>query len=155
MKIKWEYLILLIVFCNLIGAMGGFWSASDSSWYSSLDKPSFNPPSWVFGPVWALIFSLMGIALYFVLFSSESEFKIMAIILFFVQFIFNILWSYFFFGMNNVSYALADILILLGLIVLTGFYFFKVERKAGYFMMPYFIWVVFAAILNYSIWRLN
>jgi translocator protein len=153
--VKWVYLILLIVFCNAFGALGGIWSASDSSWYSNLEKPSFNPPSWVFGPVWFIMFTLMGISLYFVLFSNNPNFKLVALVLFFVQFIFNVLWSYFFFGLNNISYALANIILLLGLITLTIFYFFKVEKTAGYLMIPYFLWVCFATILNYSIWKIN
>jgi translocator protein len=153
--VKWIYLILLIVFCNALGGIGGIWSASDNDWYSDLNKPSFNPPSWVFGPVWFIMFTLMGIALYFVLFSNNPDFKLVALVLFFVQFIFNVLWSYFFFGLNNISYALADIILLLGLIGLIIFYFFKAEKTAGYLMIPYFFWVCFATILNYSIWRLN
>lgn len=155
MKIVWGYLVLFVLACNLVGSIGALWTGSDSPWYKSLEKPKFNPPSWVFSPVWIFLFSLMGIALYFVFFSVDSKIKMIALILFGIQFLFNIFWSYLFFGIGNVFLAFIEILILLSLIIVTIFYFFRVNIFAGYLLIPYGIWVAFASFLNYSIWRLN
>jgi benzodiazapine receptor len=155
MKINWFLLVGFIVLCNLIGSIGALWTASDGSWYQGINKPSFNPPSWVFGPVWTLLFTLMGIALYFVWVSPSSNIRTIALVLFGIQFVFNILWSYLFFGLNNPLFALIEIFVLLTFILLTGIYFYYVNKPAGYLLIPYFFWVVFASILNYSIWILN
>jgi len=98
MKINWFLLLGLIVACNLIGAIGALWTASDGSWYKGIDKPSFNPPSWVFAPVWTLLFTLMGVALYLVWVSPSSKIRSIALVLFGIQFVLNVLWSYLFFG---------------------------------------------------------
>ena len=155
MVIKWGLLITIIILCNLIGAIGAIWTSSDSSWYKGINKPSFNPPSWIFGPVWTLLFTLMGVSLYLVWTSSNSNIKLIALIFFVIQFFFNVAWSYFFFGLGNPLYSFIEILFLLVLIFLTAFYFFKVNKIAGYLLIPYFLWVSFAAFLNYSILRLN
>ena len=155
MRIKWGILILLIVLCNMIGGLGGLWTSSETDWYQNLNKPSFNPPSYVFSPVWITIFTLMGIALYFVVTSVSSDDKGIALVLFIVQFVFNISWSYMFFGLQNPFYGLVNILILLALIGFTINAFFKVDKKSGWLLLPYFLWVAFATILNYSIWKLN
>ena len=155
MEINWGLLIGFILLCNLIGASGAFLGSADTSWYKSLKKPSFNPPSWIFGPVWTILFSLMGIALYFVYSAPSSEIRTIALILFGVQFIFNVLWSYLFFGLNNPLYSLIEIIVLLIFIIITGIYFFKVNQTSGYLLIPYALWVGFASFLNYSLWRLN
>ena len=155
MQINWLILILFIIGCNIIGAIGALWTSADSNWYNDLNKPSFNPPSWVFGPAWTLLFSLMGIALYFVFFSPSSQVRTIALILFGVQFLLNILWSYLFFGAHNPLFSLIEIIFLLVLIILTSVYFFKVNSLSGFLMIPYILWVSFASFLNYSIWILN
>jgi len=155
MKVNWLLLIGLIVLCNLIGSLGAIWTASDGSWYKGINKPSFNPPSWVFGPVWTLLFTLMGIALYIVWVTPSSKVRTVALVLFGIQFVFNILWSYLFFGANNPLLSLIEIFILLVFIVATGIYFYVSNKFAGYLMIPYFIWVAFASFLNYNLWLLN
>jgi benzodiazapine receptor len=155
MEINWFLLIGLIVACNLIGSIGALWTASDGEWYQNITKPSFNPPSWVFGPVWTLLFTLMGVALYLVWISPSSSVRTIALVLFGVQFVFNVLWSYLFFGSNNPLWALIEIFILLVFIVATGVYFYWVNKFAGYLLIPYFLWVSFASFLNYNIWSLN
>ena len=155
MKINWFLLIGLVVVCNLIGALGAVWTSSDGEWYKGIEKPSFNPPSWVFGPVWTLLFSLMGIALYLVWVAPSSRIRTIGLVLFGVQFVFNVLWSYLFFGMNNPLASLVEIFVLLFFIVLTGIYFYMVNKFAGYLLIPYFLWVGFASFLNWSIWSLN
>jgi len=155
MAIKWGLLIVLIIACNLIGAIGAIWTSSDSSWYRNLSKPNFNPPSWIFGPVWTLLFTLMGISLYFVWTSPPSQIRLIALVLFGVQFLFNVVWSYLFFGLNKPLFSFIEILFLLALIIVTGFYFFKVNRISGYLLIPYFLWTSFASFLNYTLWKLN
>lgn len=155
MAIKWSLLIAFILICNLLGAMGALWTSADSSWYKNLKKPKFNPPGWVFGPVWTLLFTLMGIALYLIWTAPSSKIRLIALVLFGIQFLFNIAWSYLFFGINKPLFSFIDILFLLGFIVATGFYFFKVNKTAGYLLIPYFLWVSFASFLNYNLWRLN
>jgi tryptophan-rich sensory protein len=155
MKINWILLISLVVACNVIGSVGALWTASDGSWYKSINKPSFNPPSWVFGPVWTLLFTLMGIAIYLVWIAPSSQIRVIALSLFVIQFIFNVLWSYLFFGANNPLWSLIEILVLLIVILATGIYFYMVNRFSGYLIIPYFLWVSFATFLNYSIWNIN
>lgn len=155
MKVNWVLLIILIIVCNLIGSIGALWTSPDGAWYKSIRKPSFNPPGWIFGPVWTLLFTLMGIALYLVWNSPDSKIRTIALILFGVQFIFNVLWSYLFFGLNNPLYSLIEIFVLLIFIIATGTYFYFTSKLAGYLFIPYFLWVSFASFLNYSIWNLN
>lgn len=155
MKIDWFLLIGFIVLCNLIGSIGAFWTSSDGMWYGGISKPDFNPPNWVFGPVWTLLFSLMGISLYFVWIAPSSSIRSIALTLFGVQFLFNILWSYLFFGAHNPFWSLIEIFILLVFIFITGIYFYIVNKFAGYLFIPYFLWVSFASFLNYFLWKLN
>ena len=155
MMINWALLITLIVLCNLIGAIGAIWTSSDRSWYDGINKPSFTPPGGVIGSVWTLLFTLMGISLYLVWTSPSSNIKIIALTFFVIQFIFNVAWSYLFFGLNKPLWALIEILVLLAFILITTFYFFKVNKLSGYLLIPYILWVSFASFLNYSIWRLN
>ncbi len=155
MKVNWFLLIVFIIVCNLIGSLGAIWTASDGSWYKGINKLSFNPPSWIFAPVWTLLFTLMGIALYFVWVTPSSKIRSVALVLFGVQFVFNVLWSYLFFGINNLFFSLIEIFVLLVFILATGIYFYFVNRFAGYLLIPYFLWVGFASFLNYYIWNLN
>jgi len=155
MRINWFLLIGFVVACNLIGAIGAIWTASDGEWYKGIDKPSFNPPSWVFGPVWTLLFTLMGVALYLVWVAPSSRIRTAALVLFGLQFVFNVLWSYLFFGLNNPLWSLVEIFVLLVFILATGIYFYFVNGFAGYLMVPYFLWVGFASFLNWALWNLN
>lgn len=155
MEINWLLLIGFIVACNLIGAVGSIWTSSDRSWYDGINKPSFTPPGWIIGLVWTVLFTLMGIALYFVWVAPSSNIRTIALILFGIQFIFNLLWSYLFFGMNNPFASLIEIFFLLIFILVTGIYFYYVNKFAGYLLIPYFIWVGFASFLNYTLWKLN
>lgn len=155
MKINWLLLIGFVILCNLIGALGTLWTASDGDWYKNIIRPSFNPPSWIFGPVWTLLFTLMGISLYLVWVSPNSKIRTIALIIFAIHFVLNVLWSYLFFGLNNPLLAFIEILILLILIIITGIYFYKINKIAGYLFIPYVLWVSFASFLTYTIWRLN
>jgi tryptophan-rich sensory protein len=146
-----------IAICLLVGFLSGI-STSDniSGWYSTLEKPSFNPPNWIFGPVWTFLYILMGIALG-KLWSSDSsgKEKNKAIFVFGSQLAVNALWGIFFFGMQNPFLAFIDIIILIILIVYTIKLFKPINRMASWLLYPYLVWVSFAAVLNLSIVVLN
>ncbi len=150
-------LIISIAIPILVGAVAGYFTSSSvAGWFSTLHKPSFNPPNWLFGPVWTALYILMGIAFYLV-WKSESgnASKKQAIILYIIQLTLNFCWSFIFFYEEAPGTAFAEILLLWIFILLTIIYFLKISKTAGWLMVPYLCWVTFAAILNYSIWQLN
>lgn len=155
MKVNWFLLIGFIVLANLIGSIGSFWTDSDSDWYKNLKKSKLNPPGWLFGVVWSLLFTLIGIAFYFVWISSSSNLRTFAFVLFGFQFVLNVLWSYLFFGLQNPLFGFVGILVLEIFIVTTAILFYLVKPVSGYLFIPYFLWVAFAAFLNWGIFRLN
>lgn len=137
-----------------IGAL--FTTTGMDGWYRSIEKPSFNPPSWVFGPVWITLYVLMGISAFLVWRKGWSRRGVKpALGVFGAQLAVNTLWSYAFFGRHSIGGALAVIIVLWGLILLTMIEFFRISRSAGILLIPYFLWVSFAAVLNYSIFVLN
>lgn len=155
-------LVVCIVVSELAGIIGSLFTASSvGTWYTTLTKPSFNPPSWVFGPVWTTLFLLMGVALYLVLtkragFLFFSHKKIgLAVGVFGVQLVLNILWSILFFGLHNPGAALVEIVFLWFAIFGTIIAFYKISKPAAYLLVPYIAWVSFAAILNFMLWKLN
>ena len=146
--------IFICLFAGFIGSI--FTSPSIPTWYATLTKPSFNPPSWIFAPVWTTLFVLIGISLYMVWNKGLQDKKVkISLFIFGVQLVLNVLWSFLFFGLHSPFYAFLEIIILWAAIVLTIVNFFKVSRTAGLLLLPYIFWVSFAAILNFSIWRLN
>lgn len=148
-------LIFAIVICQMAGIIGSlFTTPSIPGWYATLDKPAFNPPSWIFGPVWIFLYLLMGIALYLVLIDKKKD-KRAALWLFGTQLVLNSIWSIIFFGLQNPFYALIELVILWIAIVLTIWQFWKINVKAGALLLPYIAWGTFAMVLNYSIWQLN
>lgn len=149
--------IVLSLFTGVVGSI--FTIPSIPVWYSNLAKPWFNPPSWLFSPVWTILYILMGSAA-FLVWQTKSNKKIKslknaAITLYLIQLLLNSLWSYLFFGLKNPSLALAEIVLLLLTISATTYYFWKINRTAAYLMLPYIAWVSFATILNVAIWQLN
>ncbi|PLX17005.1 MAG: TspO protein [Candidatus Muiribacterium halophilum] len=149
-------LILSIIICNLAGIFGAvFTKKSVSTWYTTLEKPSFNPPGWVFGPVWTVIYIMMGISLFYIWDSKDNKLKKKTLILFYIQLLLNGLWSFLFFGLRSPFYAFIDIILLLIFIFLTIAYSFKISRKISYLLLPYLLWVCFATLLNYKILVLN
>lgn len=125
-------------------------------WYASLAKPSFNPPNWVFGPVWTLLYILMSIAFWRILrLSWRVTGRKTAITWFIVQLIFNALWSVVFFGLHDPLWGLIDIALLIITLPPTIGAFTRVDRVAGWLLVPYLTWVLFAATLNTAIWHLN
>jgi len=156
-KVNVSRLLVSIIICLLAGVIGSvFTSSSLESWYFLLEKPAFNPPSWVFFPVWTTLYALMGISLYLVWEKGlqQKEVKV-GVFLFGLQLGLNILWSFLFFGLQSPYLAFLEILLLWLAILLTAIQFWKVSKVASYLLMPYLLWVSFAALLNYRIWVLN
>jgi len=157
MKINWPLLIISIIIPQSAGLLGSLFTMSSvKDWYPTLNRPSFNPPSWLFAPVWTLLFLLMGIALYLIWNEGlETPGVKKALIFFVAQLILNILWSVFFFGLRSPLLGLVDIVPLVILIALTIVNFKKINPTAGYLLIPYLIWTSFATILNFSLLILN
>ncbi len=136
---------------SLIVTPGGF-----SSWYSTIQKPSYTPPSWVFGPVWTILYLLMGVAAFLVWQKGLDHRAIrMALLWFLVQLVLNALWSPVFFGRHRIGLALLVLVLLWVAVAVTMHHFFRISRPAGWLLMPYLLWVSFAVFLNTSIWSLN
>ncbi len=124
-------------------------------WYASLAKPSWNPPSSVFGPVWTILYLLMGVAAWMVWREAGFSGARRALTLFIVQLVLNALWSYLFFGLQQPMVAFIEIIVLWCAILATILAFWPVSRTAGALLIPYLCWVSFASALNYQLWRLN
>ena len=158
MKIDFWKLIAAIAICQLTGAIGSLFTFSAiPSWYTTLVKPSFTPPNWVFGPVWILLYALMGIAVYLVYETKvkNKKLKEFALALFGIQLILNAIWSIVFFGMQNPLGGLIVIVLLWLSIAATMVKFYEINKIAEILMIPYILWVSFATALNYWIWALN
>ncbi|KPM46851.1 TspO/MBR family protein [Jiulongibacter sediminis] len=148
--------ILCLAIPLAIGGLSGFATVTGiDSWYSSINKPSFNPPNWIFAPVWTTLYALMGVSLFIVWQSPASQFRTNALIIFGIQLFLNFCWSFLFFYFESPGLALVEIVFLWASILMMIFYFIKVKPIAGYLQIPYIIWVSFASILNAAIWHLN
>jgi len=151
-------LILCILIAQTAGVLGSLATVpSIPGWYASLNKPPLNPPNWVFGPVWLLLFCLIGVFLYQIVQtrSAEKEAKTQAYIFFGLQLILNTAWSLLFFGLKNPPLAMAEILILWGAILSTLIRFWQINKLAGKLFIPYLLWVSFAAYLNFGVMLAN
>lgn len=141
--------------CQLAGIIGSIFTASSvSSWYSTLMKPGFSPPSWLFAPVWILLYFVMGISLY-IIWQSNAKDRKKSLIIFGTQLILNVLWSFLFFGLKSPLYGLIDILFLVAAITLTIAFSYRISIYAAILLIPYLAWASFATILNYAILSLN
>jgi len=153
---------LKITYCVAICLAVGYLSSnvtqsSIKTWYPTIEKPVFNPPNWVFAPVWTLLFILMGIAAGRVWnqFESNKELVKKGLLFFAVQLALNALWSYLFFGLQNIFLALIEIILLWLVIFETYLIFKQIDKKASYLLIPYLGWVGFATVLTGSIYWLN
>ncbi len=136
-------------------AVGGIASASAASFYGQLVQPPWAPPAWLFGPVWSVLFVLMGIAAWLVWRRHGFGGARVALTLFLVQLVVNGLWSWLFFAWRLGAPALADVVLLWLLIAATLMQFWRLHRLAACLLLPYLAWVSFAAALNFTLWRLN
>jgi benzodiazapine receptor len=150
-------LALCIIICQLAGVFGFiFTSSSVLTWYPTLVKPSFTPPGWIISTVWISLFALMGISLFLVWREGiiSMEWK-MALVIFFSQLLVNVLWSWAFFGKESPLAGFVVIVVLWLLIMQNIIRFWPISRFAALLLVPYILWVSFAAFLNYTILRLN
>jgi len=150
-------LLASLLICMSAGVLGSFFTQTDpSSWYASLIKPEFNPPNWIFGPVWTTLYILMGISLYLIWQKGlkKKDFKF-AFGIFLLQLIFNAWWSIIFFGLRNIGLAFLVIVILWLMIAFLIYLFLAIRKAAAWLLFPYLLWVSFALVLNYCFWILN
>lgn len=154
--IKRNYVQSLIVFLIICFAVAGLGSLATTpnipTWYATLNKPSWNPPNWLFGPVWTLLYAMMAVAGWLV---WKRVGWGTAIICFAVQLALNLAWSFIFFGAHQTGLAFLEIVLLWLAIVATIISFSSVSKTAAGLLTPYLLWVSFAATLNFTIWRLN
>ncbi|WP_420320513.1 TspO/MBR family protein [Flagellimonas sp.] len=148
---------IAVAICLLIGFLSSFATQSSvNDWYTTLNKPSFNPPNSVFAPVWTILYVLMGISAGIVWSKGFHHVWVKTALYHFgFQLLLNALWSIVFFGLKSPFWALMVILALLTLIILTMKWFKVVSKPAAYLLIPYLLWVCFAMVLNYNIWMLN
>jgi translocator protein len=155
-EINWITLLACVALPVVIGSLSGLANVeSINGWYSTLNKPSFNPPNYLFGPVWTLLYFLMGISLYIILQTPKSDIRNAALILFVIQLVLNFSWSFIFFYFQSPFAALIIILVMWVSILSMIIYFFRLSPPAAYLQIPYFLWVSFATVLNGAIWYLN
>lgn len=152
MKIKsWPKLIFSIILAQSAGGIGTFFTFdSIPTWYAFLNKPVFSPPNWLFGPVWTILYTLIGISLYLIWTSKKGSLK-----LFLFHLFLNAIWSPIFFGAKNLGLAFLVILVMDITLILIIKNFYKVNKIAGLILIPYLLWISFASVLNFTIWQLN
>jgi len=146
-----------IAICEVVGGLGAIFTMPNiGTWYAGLDKPMIAPPNWIFGPVWTLLFALMGVAAYLVWKKRKIDTRAEeALMIFFVQLWLNVAWSVIFFGQHSLQGAFAEIVILWLAIAVTILRFKPVSLTAAYLLLPYLLWVAFAGYLNFLIFTLN
>lgn len=153
---SWLSLIPFVLACLAAAAIGaGATRRSVKTWYPNLQRPSWTPPDWVFGPVWSTLYFMMALSSWLVWRDSPWTIARPALLLFVVQLILNALWSILFFGLRRPGPAFAEILILLTLIVATITAFLPLSFLAAWLLFPYAVWVAFASYLNFRIWQMN
>jgi translocator protein len=149
-------LTLCILIPLIIGGISGYFtSASITTWYVTLNKPFFNPPNYLFGPVWTTLYILMGISFYIILKKAKSEDLPKLSAVFVLQLMLNFLWSFIFFKYQNLGLALIEIVLMWCSILTMILLFYKTDRTAGLMNIPYLLWVSFASLLNAGIYYLN
>jgi len=150
-------LVVSIIACLAAGAIGSiFTRQAIPTWYATLEKPAFNPPNWLFAPVWTLLYLLMGVAAFLVWRKGLENRQVrIALIVFLVQLVLNALWSVAFFGLESPLFGVVVIAALWVAILFTVLKFYRISLAASVLMWPYLLWVTFAAVLNVSIWLLN
>jgi tryptophan-rich sensory protein len=146
-------LIGFLVASFAAASSGAFFRPGD--WYERLAKPSWRPPNWLFGPVWAILYGMIAVSGWLVWTSAEGDRLVVPITIFGVQLVLNFLWSAIFFGMHRLGLALIEMGVLWLAILANIFAFYLISPSAAYLLVPYLLWVSFAFVLNFAVWRLN
>lgn len=155
MTVQYKKLAISLILPQLAGVLGSLFTApAIDGWYAGLVKPEFNPPGWIFGPVWITLYILMGISVYLI-WSARGKNSKNLTNLFWLHLIFNAMWSVIFFGLHLPGWALINLIIIWIFIVIFIIRFWSVNRWASALLIPYLLWVSFAGVLNYFIWYLN
>jgi len=153
---KYKRLAISLAIPQLAGLAGSFFTApAIQSWYATLQKSSFSPPNWLFGPVWITLYLMMGVSIYLIWNKLDEQNARGVFWLFWIHLFFNATWSMIFFGLHNPMLAFINIAIIWIFIIVLIFKFWKINKWASYLLVPYFFWVSFASVLNYFIWYLN
>lgn len=155
-KLLWLSLALFIVLCFVVEIIGSVWTQETvSSWYPTLVKPSWTPPNWLFGPVWTILYIMIAISGWLIYKAKHSHERTLALLLYTIQLVLNFIWSFLFFSLRNPMLGLIDIILLCVFITLTIIKAWVVRPLASLLLLPYLLWVTFAASLNAGIWLLN
>ena len=154
MIIKWKPLLISILLPLAVGGISAIVTGSAMQDFMLMNKPALSPPGWLFPVVWTILYILMGIASYIV-WQSKDRSKDLALKIYSLQLIFNFFWSYIFFNMQNYLFAFVWLIILWLFIIVTTVLFYRINKTAGYLLIPYLLWVTFAAYLNLAIYLLN
>ncbi len=153
---RWKKILGLLGWLVITGLVAAFGSQFESGpWYDALEKPSWTPPSWLFGPVWTVLYILMAVAAWLVWSKHRSEGAPLALGLYIVHLLFNGAWSWIFFGLEMPGLALLDIIVLWVMIVVLIVLFYRYRPMAGWLLIPYLLWVSYATALNLAIWSMN
>ncbi len=154
-KINWFQLLVIVLITELIGVLSNLFSGNTGQIYTSLVRPPLSPPGWLFGVIWPILYLLMGIAAYMIYQSPETLDRKKAITLYWVQLFVNFLWPIVFFRLGWYWISVLVILILDVLVLMTTIKFYKINKVAGYLLIPYLFWILFATYLNIGIAILN
>ncbi len=155
MEKRWSKIVLMAFGCLLLGTSSGLVTVSEiGSWYAGINKPNWNPPSWLFGPVWTLLYLLMGTAAALV-WHAKNAGSSNALKVFGLQFLLNLAWSPLFFSFHLIGWALVEMLAMWVLIIVTIKQFYAIHKVAAYLLLPYLAWVSFATFLTATIYHLN
>ena len=154
-RTRWIGLVLFVLACLGAGGLGAVATTPEiDDWYRTVVRPEWSPPNWVFGPVWTTLYVLMGISAWLVWKPAGFRDASSPLLWFAVQLVLNVAWSWIFFGMHQIGWAVVEIVILWLAILATTVAFFRRSKPAGWLLMPYLGWVTFASVLNFTIWRL-
>jgi len=153
---RWAGLVTFVILCLGAGGLGAIATTPEiSTWYQELVKPSWNPPAYLFGPVWTALFVMMAVAGWLVWKPRGFTHAAIPLTLFGSQLVLNVAWSWIFFRAHQPGWAFLEIIVLWLAILATTAAFFRSDKTAGWLMIPYLAWVSFASVLNFTIWRLN
>lgn len=153
---KYIFILVSILLTFTAAGIGSYFTVPNiQSWYQMLQKPFFSPPNWLFGPVWTVLYLMMGVAFSLILNKNQDKNRSKAIKLFLIQLIFNVLWSFAFFGLHSPLLGFLVIVVLWAMILFTMRVFLRINKTAGWLFVPYLLWVSFAMILNLAVVILN